>query len=105
MAISSKECVGVKGLVLQARKRGVAEKLPGKIIRVGYTCSKKVGNAVVRNRSKRRLKEIGLKLLPTYGVPGWDYVIIGRYKDTVDISFQKLEENFIRAISKIHKNK
>ena len=64
---------GVTGLVLQARKRDLNENLPERIIRVGYTCSKKVGNAVVRNRSKRRLREIGSKLLSTYGIPGWDF--------------------------------
>lgn len=96
--------MSVRGLVLQARKRDRDEQLPKKIIRVGYTCSKKVGNAVVRNRSKRRLREIGSKLLSTYGVPGWDYVMIGRYRDTINIPFANLEHSFIRAIATIHKN-
>ena len=105
LLISKEMSAGVTGLVLQARKRDLNENLPERIIRVGYTCSKKVGNAVVRNRSKRRLREIGLKLLSIYGVPGWDYVLIARYKDTVNIPFNKLEENFIVAINKIHKYK
>ena len=46
--------------------------------RVGFTCSKKVGNAVARNRAKRRLREIARTVLPTHGQPGWDYVLIGR---------------------------
>ncbi|MDZ7710433.1 MAG: ribonuclease P protein component [Roseovarius sp.] len=51
-------------------------------IRVGFTCSKKVGNAVARNRAKRRLRAVAREILPSKGQPGWDYVLIGRAGET-----------------------
>jgi ribonuclease P protein component len=47
-------------------------------IRVGFTATKKIGNAVIRNRSKRRLRELARALLPQYGLIGHDYVFIAR---------------------------
>ena len=44
----------------------------------GFTATKKIGNAVARNRAKRRLREAARALLPVYGVPGRDYVFIAR---------------------------
>ena len=44
----------------------------------GFTATKKIGNAVVRNRAKRRLREAARALLPAHGVPGRDYVFIAR---------------------------
>ncbi len=47
-------------------------------IRAGFTATRKIGGAVVRNRAKRRLREAARLLLPTYGRPGIDYVFIAR---------------------------
>ncbi len=44
----------------------------------GFTATKKIGNAVARNRAKRRLREAARALLPLHGVPGRDYVFIAR---------------------------
>src|SRR5207302_10412865 len=50
----------------------------GASVRVGFTASRKVGNAVVRNRAKRRLRAIAAEVLPREGQPGTDYVIVAR---------------------------
>jgi ribonuclease P protein component len=47
-------------------------------IRVGFTATKRIGGAVVRNRAKRRLREAARRLMPLLGVPGCDYVLIAR---------------------------
>lgn len=60
------------GLVLQA----AAQPVPGET-RVGFTVTKKVGNAVVRNRTKRRLRAAAAEVMPN-AEPGHDYVLIGR---------------------------
>ncbi|WP_415919432.1 ribonuclease P protein component [Tateyamaria sp. SN6-1] len=62
------------GFILQVRSRSDATGA----VRVGFTCSKKVGNAVARNRAKRRLREIARLVLPSCGRPGTDYVLVGR---------------------------
>lgn len=63
-----------KGSILaEARRR--AEDGP---IGIGFTASKKVGGAVVRNRAKRRLREAARQLLPVHGLPGVDYVLVAR---------------------------
>ena len=71
------------GFVLQARNRDADDPT----IRIGFTCSKKVGNAVARNRAKRRLREIARLILPEHGKPGWDYVLIGRAETTATRDF------------------
>jgi ribonuclease P protein component len=47
-------------------------------IGVGFTATKRIGGAVVRNRAKRRLREAARRLLPAFGRPGCDYVLIAR---------------------------
>ena len=47
-------------------------------IRVGFTATKKIGGAVVRNRAKRRLREVARALIPLHGRAGCDYVLVAR---------------------------
>ncbi len=89
---------GTPGVHLQGRRRDDGDVL----MRVGYTCSKKVGNAVARNRAKRRLREVARLVLPVHGRPGWDYVLVGRPQTTASIDFVQLQNDLIRAIEKVH---
>ena len=86
-----------KGLLLQARRRDNEEH-----IRIGYTCSKKVGNAVARNRAKRRLREVARAVLPIQGKTGWDYVLVGRHLETANRPFHLLIQDMETALSRIH---
>ena len=90
---------GTPGIHLQALKRAEGE-VPG--IRVGYTCSKKVGNAVARNRAKRRLREVARLVLPAEGRAGWDYVLVGRNTVTATLPFPDLIRDMRRALTKVH---
>lgn len=74
------------GFVLQIRKRSDADG-PA---RVGFTCSKKVGNAVARNRAKRRLREVARLVLPDHGRLGTDYVLVGRAQVTAARPFAQM---------------
>ncbi len=93
--------VGAPGLLLQARRRREDEADPA-LVRVGFTCSKKVGNAVARNRAKRRLREIARAILPGSGRPGWDYVLIGKAGVTAERPFELLLGDLRTAIDKVH---
>ena len=89
---------GTRGFVIQARPRGDSETT----IRVGFTCSKKVGNAVARNRAKRRLRALAQSVLPNKAKEGWDYVLIGRAEHTAKRPFEKMEADLHRALEKLH---
>ncbi len=82
------------GLVLQALARG--DDAPA---RFGFTVTKKVGNAVVRNRVRRRLKEAA-RLLFAQGAPtGMDFVLIGR-DATRQRRFSALTDDLRRAVER-----
>lgn len=91
---------GTAGMMVQARKRRDDE--PGIGIRVGFTCSKKVGNSVKRSRAKRRLRAVAELVLPDLGRDGWDYVLIGRAETTVSRPFDALQSDLRFALRKIH---
>ena len=71
-------------------------------MRVGYTCSKKVGNAVARNLAKRRLREVARFVLADQGLAGYDYVMIGRQKITASRPFYQLIKDFELALKALH---
>jgi ribonuclease P protein component len=82
--------------VLQSRNR--KDNAP---MRVGFTCSKKVGNAVARNRAKRRLREIARLILPISGQPGHDYVLIGRVNVTATTDFAAMQTELAQSLQKL----
>ena len=88
--------VAMPGFVLQARRNDTDT------MRIGFTCSKKVGNAVARNRAKRRLREIARETLPAQGTPGFDYVLIGRRLETAARPYHILRADLEEALRKVH---
>jgi ribonuclease P protein component len=89
------------GFLLQARLRGEGNVDAG-AIRVGFTCSKKVGNAVARNRAKRRLRALAALTLPGSGQTGWDYVLVGRPEVTATRDFARMLADLERALTLVH---
>jgi len=88
-------------LVLQARRRlaGEAEEAPG--ARFGFTATKGLGGAVVRNRARRRLKEAVRVAGPSHAMAGYDYVLIAR-EGTVQRRFTELIKDLERALVRVH---
>ena len=90
-----------QGLVLQARRRPTDEVSPT-TIRFGLTASKKVGNAVMRNRVRRRLRALAKDVLPVHGVAGYDYVMIGRVHTALR-PWQALKKDLRSALKAVHR--
>ncbi len=85
------------GFLLQARDRRDGDPR----VRVGFTCSKKLGNAVARNRAKRRLREVARLGLPDLARPGWDYVLVGRPQSTASRDFAAMRDDLSKACGKL----
>ena len=71
-------------------------------LRIGFTASKKIGNAVARNRAKRRLRAAASQLLPLLGRPGHDYVLVAR-GTTVARPFPALLSDITTALKAAHR--
>jgi len=66
-------------------------------MRVGFTVSRKVGNAVTRNRMRRRFRELARAVLPDHGYAGSDHVMIGRSAG-IERDFALLKQELERAL-------
>ena len=84
-------------MVVQARDRK-DEAEP----RVGFTTTKKLGNAVIRNRIRRRLREAARLTLPEVARRGFDYVLIGR-AGAADRPFAELQKDLNSALKRLHR--
>ena len=73
-------------------------------VRFGITVTKKIGNAVVRNRMKRRFRALLRELLPVQGLPAHDHVLIGR-DGGVEREFAKLREELTAALARAAQGK
>ncbi|KRA81296.1 ribonuclease P protein component [Altererythrobacter sp. Root672] len=92
-----------------AANRGLRVARPGFVLlalanngqgkRYGITVTKKIGNAVVRNRMKRRFRELLREALPADGLPDHDHVLIGR-EGGIERDFSKLREELAVALSR-----
>jgi ribonuclease P protein component len=86
------------GFVLQAAPAPPELSLP--IVRVGFTVSRKVGNAVVRNRVRRRLREVARLVMPDQASAGLDYVLVGR-QGALGRDFAKLKQELVEALKRL----
>ena len=69
-------------------------------LRVGFTCSKKVGNSVARNRARRRLKAAAAEIFPVLAASGFDYVLIGR-QETLRRPYGLLLQDLQTALKRV----
>ena len=84
-----------RGLVIQAVRRDTDS------WRVGFTASKKIGNAVCRNRARRRMRALARQQLAPVACPGVDYVLIARH-DIINCHWQDLVTGLNKAIGYLH---
>jgi ribonuclease P protein component len=89
------------GLILQAAPRREAS-AAAVLLRVGFTASRRIGNAVVRNRAKRRLRAVAAAVLPDQGRPGTDYVLIAR-AGTAERPFPELLGDLAVALRRVER--
>ena len=86
------------GFVLLVNPNGLDQ------VRYGITVTKKIGNAVVRNRMKRRFRALLREFLPVAGLPGHDHVMIGR-ETGIERDFTMLREELAMALSRAAQGK
>ncbi|MGF1609963.1 MAG: ribonuclease P protein component [Kiloniellales bacterium] len=94
------------GMVVQTRQRTRdadqedAATPPTEAIRVGFTASRKVGNAVARNRARRRLRAACSEVMPEMGQAGYDYVLIAR-NETLRRPYPQLLDDLRTALARL----
>jgi ribonuclease P protein component len=87
------------GLILQAAPQPESAEASPDTIRVGFTASRKVGNAVKRNRARRRLKALAAEMIPSFAAPGLDLVLIAR-PETVERPFDDLRRDLRQSLQR-----
>lgn len=92
--------VGTPGFVLLVKPRGDGS--PG--VRIGYTVTRKIGNAVTRNRIKRRFRAVVHQVLGDHGIAGADHVLIGR-GEAMTRDFALMCDDLVRALAKVRDGK
>jgi ribonuclease P protein component len=92
---------GTGSFLLQARDRADGDPA----VRIGFTASKKIGNAVLRNRAKRRLRALAREVLAPVARPGWDYVLVARPEATVSRSYADLCADLELALLSVHRGR
>lgn len=90
---------GTGSFMVQGRARG--DENP--VVRIGFTASKKIGNAVARNRAKRRLRAVARAVLPALARPGWDYVIVAKPDATISREYKDMLADLDFALQSVHK--
>lgn len=95
------------GMIVQMRHRQKDEHPAGngtdpEDIRVGFTVSRKVGNAVVRNRVRRRLKAVVERVMAEETLPGTDWVVIGR-AGTASRRFDALVDDLRTSLDRLNR--
>jgi len=90
--------MGTGSFLLQARMRGDGTD----DIRVGFTASKKIGNAVARNRAKRRMRAVMREVLSLGARAGWDYVLVAKPEATITRDYCDLRADLTRALAQVH---
>ena len=90
------------GLILQVRRQTANDRIPGDVpcVRVGFTVSRRVGNAVQRNRARRRLRAVVDRVVPDLATEGHDLVVIGR-AGTLTRPFPALVKDLKQALRKM----
>ena len=101
LRVASGVSIRKRGAIIQARKRQGFEQT-GLPPRVGFTCSRKVGNAVDRNFAKRRLREAARLLVKDHGKADWDYVFIGLRDKTANRVFSDLLCDIEQGLKELH---
>lgn len=71
-------------------------------MRVGFTVTRKIGGAVVRNRMKRRFRALAQEIMPAKGLPGADHVMIGRAKG-IEREFALLRSELASALDRLRR--
>lgn len=92
--------VGTPAFVLLVKSRQDADTT----CRIGFTVTKKTGNAVVRNRIKRRFRALARHVLPDHGLAGADHVLIGR-EDALTREFAAMQADLERALARVRDGK